>query len=584
MQKTLKHFKVFLKYLKPYKKEIRIFVVLGVLSAALNSLTPFIVGKFIDALSALYAGDANSNTISLYLILLAWFIVAILSNILSWITRIMSVRFRFKTDADLNVQAIDRILQMPSSFHKEYKVGKMRYKIEQATSWTGHFLEHFFNQYVIAVVGIFTGLFMVFYISVQLAIVLLAGMILYIYLAFALTKELSKKQKRGHEAWSDAYSKVYDALSNVLLLKVFSSEKIAMQTIAKSFNKAWRAWLVPEFVWANVNFLQGLLVSITQAVIFLYSIRLVMMGVLSIGDLVAINSYALAAFGPVVMFLNQMGDIQMGLLQIYEADKLLQKKTENYHLKGAKKPSPFIPEIEFKNAHFYYSKKEGDILKGVSFKIDAGQTVAFVGESGVGKSTSIELILAFAFPQRGSVLVSGVNTKKLDLEYLRKNIALVPQETTLFNDTILANLRFAKAKASEKEIWEALEKAQLADFVRSLPKGLKSKVGERGVKLSVGQKQRISIARAFLKDAPIVILDEPTSALDAKTEHALKQTFDELVKDRTAIIIAHRLATVRKADKIIVFDKGRVAEEGKHEELIQKESGVYRKLYELQKL
>ncbi len=148
----------------------------------------------------------------------------------------------------------------------------------------------------------------------------------------------------------------------------------------------------------------------------------------------------------------------------------------------------------------------------------------------------------------------------------------------------MANLRFAKAKASEKEIWEALEKAQLADFVRSLPKGLKSKVGERGVKLSVGQKQRISIARAFLKDAPIVILDEPTSALDAKTEHALKQTFDELVKDRTAIIIAHRLATVRKADKIIVFDKGRVAEEGKHEELIQKESGVYRKLYELQKL
>ncbi len=167
---------------------------------------------------------------------------------------------------------------------------------------------------------------------------------------------------------------------------------------------------------------------------------------------------------------------------------------------------------------------------------------------------------------------------------MREKIAIVPQETTLFNDTILMNLRFANPKASEKEIWQALEKAQLADFIRSLPRGLKSKVGERGVKLSVGQKQRISIARAFLKDAPIVMLDKPTSALDAKIEYALQAAFDELVKDRTAIIIAHRLATVRKADKIIVFDKGKVAEEGTHEELLKKENGIYKRLYQYQKL
>ncbi len=281
---------------------------------------------------------------------------------------------------------------------------------------------------------------------------------------------MRKKQKRGQDVWSDAYSEVYNAISNVYLIKAFGAESKFAKSISRAFTKAWRAWIVPEFVWANINFLQGLLVSLTQGAIFLYSIKLVASGYLSVGDLVAINGYALVAFGPVVMFMNHIGNIQMGLLQIYEADKILQKKTENYHPKDVKTPKPFVPEIEFKNAHFYYSKKEGDILKGVSFKIDTGQTVAFVGESGVGKSTSVELILAFAFPQKGSVQISGVNSKKLVLKYLRENIALVPQETTLFNDTILMNLRFANPKASEEEIWQALERARLADFVRSLPK------------------------------------------------------------------------------------------------------------------
>ncbi len=226
-------------------------------------------------------------------------------------------------------------------------------------------------------------------------------------------------------------------------------------------------------------------------------------------------------------------------------------------------------------------KKDGKVLKNISLNVKAGERIALVGESGVGKSTLIELISAYYFAQKGKVLIDGVNIKKIDLTFLRQNIAVVPQEVSLFNDTIEKNVKYGSFKATEKEVKKAVKDAHANEFINKFPKKYKQVVGERGVKLSVGQKQRVAIARAILRNPKILILDEPTSALDPNIERLITESLERLMERRTTFIVAHRLSTVRKADRIIVFKEGRVVEEGHHRDLIKIRGGVYRKLYNL---
>ncbi len=576
----IRQIKIFLKYVEPYKKELKLFSFLSVLGAMLAAATPMVVGRFFDALSKL--GDSKEAlNVALWLLLL-WLFIQILSSLISWWGRLIIIKTEFRSDADLNFLANLELLKFPARFHKETPAGKVRHTVQRAAGHIGWFVNLIFNQYATSIIGIATGIFMAFYIAPRLALVLVLGMLAYMLIGLDLVKGLSKLQKKGHKAWRKAYEESFNVTANIFAIKAFGQENFFGKLLKKKFDAAWMAWLKPEKVWTNVGFLQGLIVTATQGLIFLWSIFLLQEAQMTIGDLVAMNAYVLAAFGPLVSFMNQLGRLQNGLMLIEDFDKMLKKPKENYHPKGAILPEPFVPSVSFEDVYFAYSKKAGDVLKGISFNVKPGQTVALVGESGVGKTTTIELLLAYYFPQKGSVKISGVDSRKHDLEYLRRHITLVPQDTVLFNDTILRNMRFANPQAGEEKIWEALEKSQLADFVRSLPKGLKTKVGERGVKLSVGQKQRISIARAFLKDAPILILDEPTSALDAKTEKNLQEAFDALSEGRTTFVIAHRLSTVRKADKILVFDKGKIVEQGTHEELLKKENGVYKTLHEFQ--
>jgi len=222
------------------------------------------------------------------------------------------------------------------------------------------------------------------------------------------------------------------------------------------------------------------------------------------------------------------------------------------------------------------------VLIEVSFHAAAGKSVALVGESGVGKSTLCDLCSGYFQPSKGKILIDGHNVRRLDLKFLRSQIAVVPQELLLFNDTIKANIRYGSFGASDAAVMSAAKKAHADDFIQKFPRKYSQLVGERGIKLSVGQKQRIAIARAILRNPRILILDEPTSALDAKSEAIIRESLVALMAGRTTFIIAHRLSTVRRADMILVLDKGRIVERGRHEELIQIPDGVYRKLYELQ--
>jgi ABC-type multidrug transport system fused ATPase/permease subunit len=341
-------------------------------------------------------------------------------------------------------------------------------------------------------------------------------------------------------------------------------------------------WYKLERNWSNVEFFQRTIVFLTQLTVFILSVGLVANGTISVGQLVALNGYSLMFFGPFVSLGHSWQTMQNGITAAARAEEMFKKEEEVYLPKDIVSLKNIMGHVQFENVSFRYGPDQPEILSDINLDIKPGQVVALVGESGVGKSTSISLISGYYFPATGSVLIDGIDTRKLDLKNLRQQIGVVPQEVALFNDTLMANIRYGSFGATDEEVLRAAKEAHMEEFISGLPMKYNTIVGERGIKLSVGQKQRVAIARAMLRNPAILILDEPTSALDAQTEQIVTGALEKLMHGKTTFIIAHRLSTVRKADVVLVFQKGKIIEKGTHGELIAKEGGEYRRLYELQ--
>jgi len=309
----------------------------------------------------------------------------------------------------------------------------------------------------------------------------------------------------------------------------------------------------------------------------------VLKGTMTWGDLTAFVGVYIMVVASVGALSSVYGDVQK---MIGAAGRLNELLTVTSALKVVAHPiapaNPVKGGIALKNITFYYpSKPNINALHDFTLSIAPGETVALVGPSGAGKTTFFQLLLRFFDPQKGTIKVDGVDISKMDPKVLRTLITIVPQETVLFAETILENVRYGRPEASQKEVWRALKDAHAEDFVKALPKGIKTYIGERGVRLSGGQRQRISIARAILRGAPIFLLDEATSSLDSASERHVQMALNKLMKAHTTVVIAHRLSTVRAADKIIVLDEGKIVDQGKHQDLIKKK-GLYAHLAELQ--
>ncbi len=337
-------------------------------------------------------------------------------------------------------------------------------------------------------------------------------------------------------------------------------------------------------VWTSLswlNFGQAVIMGMGMAACMVLSALAVQNGTQTLGDFVMINALLMQLFIP----LNFIGfiyrEIRQGFADLEEMFNLLAVDQEIQDKPDANAINVDKGEIEFRNVSFHYDK-ERKILKDVSFKVPAGKTVAIVGPSGAGKSTISRLLFRFYDITDGSILIDGQDLRDVQQKSLRSKIGMVPQDTVLFNETVAYNIRYGRPDASQAEIETASEMAQIGDFIRRLPDGFKTEVGERGLKLSGGEKQRVAIARTLLKAPPILILDEATSALDTQTEREIQAALDEVSRNRTTVVIAHRLSTVVSADEILVLREGEVAERGTHKQLL-KLKGLYSQMWDRQR-
>jgi ABC-type multidrug transport system fused ATPase/permease subunit len=494
-------------------------------------------------------------------------------------------RSRRKIDSyvhlDIQTEGFVHLLKVPLAYHADGHINAILHKISMG-GWRISSIMQNVIQLAPQLLSVVIGIVLAATISVSMALVLAVGVFIYSVLLFFMLQPVAAMDHIAHEFWNESWDDAAAAVQQVDSVKQAAAEAYETDKVRTNLSKkTTKLWYSLEKIWSNIGFFQRSIVLLTQFTIFIASANFVAHGSMTVGGLIALNGYALLFFGPFVALGSSWQTMQNGFTAAGQLERIFLEKEEVYHPVDAVTPTEQSGRVVFDHVAFNYGDQKLEILSDISFTAHPGDVVALVGESGGGKSTTISLISGYYFPHTGSVSVDGVDTRSWDLTALRKRIAVVPQEVALFNDTIYKNICYGSFDATEEQVAHAAREAHIDEYIASLPDGYQTLVGERGIKLSVGQKQRIAIARAVLRDPEILILDEPTSALDSETERFITSALEKLMRGRTTFIIAHRLSTVRKAAQILVLKDGRIVESGTHEALLHIENGTYRHLYEL---
>ncbi|MEZ4156878.1 MAG: ABC transporter ATP-binding protein [Candidatus Paceibacterota bacterium] len=577
--------KAFGRVISPYKKEIALLSILGIVSAFANAAVPFFGGRVIDALvSPREVSLASQFAMPAVIYFLSlWFLVAAVDGLISWRSGLRGALLNSRIYNEYMANGFSRIVRLPISFFANERSGAVMDKIQRASNGVASIAGDTLIFLAPEFLGIIAALTISFFVNSTLSLIMILGLLIYLYLLVVLSAPTAQLSLKMHKSYNKAFGNVYEAAGNIKPIKQISAERQEEKRIYSDFvAKAGGYQNSLDRIWQLLSYCQRVIVLLTQFAIFFVSILFIRQGVITVGELVMFNGYSAMFFGPFVRLGRSWQRVQNGLNSISQAEEILNHPPEVYQPKNAVTVSSLRGEIEFKGVGFGYKDKKQQVLSDINFSTKEGEVVALVGDSGAGKSTLIDLISGYYFAQKGEVLIDGVDVRSYDLSLLRSQIGVVPQEVVLFNDSILKNLKYGLGSISNDAVKRAAKMAHAHEFIEKFPDGYKQVVGERGIKLSVGQKQRVAIARAILRDPKILILDEPTSALDAKSEKFIQDSLNELMRGRTTFVIAHRLSTVRHADIILVIKDGKIVERGKHEELVEKKGGEYRHLYELQ--
>jgi len=483
---------------------------------------------------------------------------------------------------ELAIRTFRHLHQLSLRFHLERRTGGLSRVIERGVNGVDTIVRMaVLNSIPTAVELLMISGLVAYYFGWIYVVVVLATVILYVWFTFAASERRIAIRRDMNDSDTEAHSKAVDSLLNYETVKYFGNEELEARRFDASMARYVKAAIRTYTSLGVLNTGQAIIFTAGTVICMLLAARDVTRGTLTVGEFVMINSILMQLYVP----LNFMGmvyrEIKQGLIDIETMFALLHEPAEIVDQPGAKPLRVKKGEIKFENVSFAYDP-ERPILKNVSFEVPAGKMVAIVGPSGAGKSTISRILFRFYDISRGKVLIDGQNIKDVTQASLRAAIGMVPQDTVLFNDTIEYNIRYGKPDVSPAEVREAARLAQIHEFIVTLPQGNDALVGERGLKLSGGEKQRVAIARTILKSPPILMLDEATSALDSHTEKEIQDALERVAQNRTSLVIAHRLSTVVHADNIIVLDHGEIVEQGTHLELLAK-GGLYASLWARQR-
>jgi ATP-binding cassette subfamily B protein len=472
--------------------------------------------------------------------------------------------------------------QLSLRFHLERRTGGLSRVIERGVNGVDTIVRMaVLNSVPTAVELLMISGLVAYYFGWIYVVVVLVTVALYVWFTFAASERRIAIRRDMNESDTEAHSKAVDSLLNYETVKYFGNEEHEARRFDASMARYEKAAIRTYTSLGVLNTGQAIIFTAGMVICMLLAARDVTRGALTVGEFVMINAILMQLYIP----LNFMGmvyrEIKQGLIDIETMFALLHQPAEIVDRPGAKPLNVTKGEIKFENVSFAYDP-ERPILKHVSFEVPAGKMVAIVGPSGAGKSTISRILFRFYDTSSGRVMIDGQNIMNVTQASLRAALGMVPQDTVLFNDTIDYNIRYGRPDATEAEVREAARNAQIHDFIMTLPQGYDSLVGERGLKLSGGEKQRVAIARTILKSPPILMLDEATSALDSHTEKEIQDALDRVARDRTTLVIAHRLSTVIHADNIIVLDHGQIVEQGTHPELLAR-GGLYASLWARQR-
>ncbi len=569
-----------LSYLKPYVFQF-VLVFLALAASAVLGLMPSVVtGKIVDEIIS------PERTMSHLVKLLAFaFGVLASSQIISVLEQYINSWISQMIIRDMRNQMYDHLQHMPHSFFASEKQGDIITRMDSDINGVSSVISGTLTSVVSNALTIITSLFYLFYTDWRLALVGMAIIPMLILPTKAVGKRRWSLLTLSQEKNDELNQHINETLSvsGSMLVKLFTREKKEFEKFKKINSEVTDITVKEQRTGSWFHVFMGLFIELAPLLIYFTGGLLIIKfadSSLTVGDITVVVSLVNRLNFPVRQILNVQVDFTRSLALFTRIFEYFDRKSDISEPEDPKTPSMEDSSVEFKNVRFSYERGV-EILKGVSFKIESGKMYAIVGTSGAGKSTVISLIPRLYDVTSGEVKVAGVNVKNFDLEYLRQNIGVVSQDTYLFNGTVMENLRYAKDGASNEEIISACKAANIHDFISSLPEGYETVVGNRGLKLSGGEKQRISIARVILKDPKILILDEATSSLDSISESLIQSALELLMKGRTSIIIAHRLSTVLAADRIMVLENGKITESGTHDELVNK-GGKYALLYKTQ--
>jgi ATP-binding cassette subfamily B protein len=579
-----------LKGLLPYlwpegRTDLKVRVVLAMIALVLSKVVtvwaPYAFKCATDALTATGSAAAIAFSVPFFLIL-AYGLGRIMMVVLAQIRDAIFAKVGQRAVRELAARTFRHMHALSLRFHLERRTGGLSRIISRGTMGVDTVLRFsLFNTVpTVLEIALVAGL-LAWSFDWTYALVVLATVVFYIWFTYAATEWRINIRRSMNEADTDANTKAVDSLLNFETVKYFGNEEHeaarydrAMERYEKSAIKTWVSLAV-------LNGGQAIVFSIGLTIVMLMAAYAIFQKQATVGDFVLVNALMIQLYMPLNFIGSSYREIKQGLIDVEDMMALLEVNAEIADKPGATPLRVGSGEVRFENVAFAYDAAR-PIIRDISFTVPPGHTVAIVGPSGAGKSTISRLLYRFYEITGGRILIDGQDISNVTQKSLRAAIGMVPQDTVLFNDTIRYNIRYGRPDATDEEVEAAARLAQVHDFVMSLPKGYDAMVGERGLKLSGGEKQRVSIARTILKAPPILVLDEATSALDTFTEQEIQQALKTVSRNRTTLVIAHRLSTVVDANEIIVLDKGRIAERGSHAALLKKK-GIYASMWNRQR-